>query len=234
MRFRLFCFGSHLLVSFVIALLSVFLVFWLWYPSPLDKALGVTNIFLLLICIDVIIGPLLTLVIAKQGKKTLKMDLLTIGILQLAALTYGVYIVAQGRPVWMVYDSARFEIVQAYEAVSYPANSSSSGSFHLSMTGPVWCAVSDSAPAFAGRGEAYYQAEFLQAYDEKIAIKVGSSALQLELLNRFNDPAKVSSILSVYPEANRFLPLVAKNKSLVVLVSKDKGYPIAIVDLSPW
>lgn len=234
MKFRLLCFSSHLLVSFVIALLSVCLVFWLWYPSPLDKALGVTNIFLLLLCIDVIIGPLLTLVVAKQGKKTLKMDLLTIVIIQLAALIYGLYIVAQGRPVWIVYDSARFEVVQAYEAISHPANSSLSGGFHLGMTGPAWSAVSDSVPAFVGRGEAYYQAEFLQAYDEKIAAKVGSRALQLELLNRFNDPAKVSSVLSAYPEANGFVPMVAKQNFLSVLVNKETGYPIAIVNLSPW
>lgn len=69
MKFRFVCFGSHLFVSSFIALLAVGLVFGLWYPSPLDKALGVVNIFLLLMCIDVIIGPLLTLVVAKQGKK---------------------------------------------------------------------------------------------------------------------------------------------------------------------
>lgn len=234
MKFRLLCFGSHLFLSFIIALLAVGLVFWLWYPSPLDKALGVGNIFLLLLCIDVVIGPLLTLVVAKQGKKTLMMDLLTIGVIQLLALTYGLYIVAQGRPVWMVYDSGRFEVVQAYEAVLTPKDSSAPDTFRLGLTGPVWGGVTDSLPAVVGKGDAYYKAEFLQSYDEKIAAHVGAHSLPLEVLKRFNDPAKVNAILSAYPDVNGFVPIAAKNKSLAVLVNKERGYPIAIVDLSPW
>lgn len=233
MKFRLLCFGSHLLVSFVIALLSVCLVFWLWYPSPLDKALGVANIFLLLLCIDVIVGPLLTLIVAKQGKKTLKMDLLTIGVLQLVALAYGLYIVAQGRPVWVVYDSGRFEVVQAYEAVVDSANLSQD-SFRLGFTGPVWASVVDSIPASVGRGEAYYQSAFLQIYDAGVAAKVASNAIPFDVLKRFNKPETVASILSSYPEANAFVPLAAKEKALSVLVDKDSGQPIAIVNLSPW
>lgn len=233
MKFRLLCFGSHLLVSSIIALFSVFLVFWLWYPSPLDKALGVANIFLLLLCIDVIVGPLLTLMVAKQGKRTLKMDLLTIGVIQLAALIYGLNIVAQGRPVWVVYDSGRFEVVQAYEAVIDPTEISAS-TFNLGLKGPVWVSVSDSIPESVGTEEAYYQAKFLQSYNDVIAAKVAEGVLPLAVLKRFNDPAKVDSILRLYPDANGFVPVAAREKSLSVLIGKRSGYPLAIVDLSPW
>src|SRR6187551_2548926 len=229
MKFRLLCFGSHLLVSFLIALLSLVLVFWLWYPSPLDKALGVANIFLLLLCIDVIIGPLLTLVVAKQGKKTLKMDLLTIAVIQLLALTYGLYVVVQGRPVWMVYDSGHFELVQAYEAILNPNDSTSADKFHLGMTGPVWGAVTNKKPATIAKGDSYYRAEYLQAYDENVATAVKAHLTPLAVLKRFNDPEKVDVILAAYPEAHGFVPLVAKNKSLVVLMNNEKGFPIAIV-----
>lgn len=234
MKFRFLCFGSHFLVSSFIAVLAVGLVFWLWYPSPLDKALGVVNIFLLLMCIDVVIGPLLTLVVAKQGKKTLKMDLLTIGIIQLLALSYGLYIVAQGRPVWMIYDAGRFELVQAYEAVLDPVDVSSSGHFKLGLTGPVWGAVKDQIPSSVGRRDAYYKSEFLQVYDEGVAAIVGAHAMNFAVLKRFNDPVKVDAILAAHPEADAFVPLAAKNKSLVVLVSKKEGKPIAVVDLTPW
>lgn len=230
MKFRLLCFGSHLFVSFIIALLSLLLVFWLWYPSPLDKALGVADIFLLLLCIDVIVGPLLTVLVAKQGKKTLKMDFFTIGILQLAALSYGLYIVAQGRPVWMVYDNNRFEVVQAFEAVTHPDSSSP---FQLRVTGAQWGAVVASVPASISRGNAYYQQQFLQAY-EAVALDAGSRAIPLEVLKRFNDPAKIDGLLSHYPEANGYIPMVAKEKALVVLVNKSVGQPIAILDASPW
>ncbi len=234
MKFRLLCFASHLAVSFVIALCALFVVFSLWYPAPLDKALGVVSIFLLLLAIDVIVGPLLTLLVAKQGKKTLKMDLLTIGIIQFLALAYGLYTVAQGRPVWLIYDDGRFEVVQAYEVVLKPNGSSSSETFHLGLTGPVWGAVTNSIPSSIAKGDAYYRAEFLQAYDEKVATNIGAHLLPLAVLKRFNDPASVDAILSAYPEANGFLPVAAKQKSLSVLMNKEAGRPIAIVDLSPW
>lgn len=232
MKFRILCFGSHLLLSLLIALLAVGVVFWLWYPAPLDKALGVTNIFILLLCVDVIVGPLLTFIVAKQGKKTLTIDLLTIGIIQLLALSYGLYIVAQGRPVWMVYDSGRFELVQAYEAVT--DENQSSENFTLSVTGPVWGAVKKQLPTSVDSGDAYYKAEFLQTYDEKIAADVSVHIMNIALLNRFNEPAKVSAVLSAYPEANAFVPMAAKNQPVVVLVNKENGYPIAVVDLLPW
>ncbi|MEG2832300.1 MAG: type IV pilin accessory protein, partial [Bacilli bacterium] len=60
-------FLGHLLISFLIALFIVGVVFFIWYPSPLAKAVGVTHIFLMLIVIDVIVGPFLGLLVYKKG-----------------------------------------------------------------------------------------------------------------------------------------------------------------------
>lgn len=222
------------MVSLSVALFAMWLVFWVWYPSPLDNALGVAGIFVLMLCIDVIIGPLLTLIVARKEKRTLKMDLLTIGILQLIALIYGLFIVAQGRPVWIVYDSGRFEVVQAYEALVDPDAATTLSAFYLGLTGPVWAAASDSVPASASKGDVYYRAAYLRDYDEKVAVGVGARAYPLVVLNRFNDPREVDAILSNYPEADSFVPVAAKLKSLVVVINKKEGRPIAVVDLSPW
>ena len=72
---RLKFFLSHLFISFLIALLVIGLVFFVWYPSPLAIAVGVMHIFLMLLAIDVIVGPVLGLLVYKKGKKTLKFDL---------------------------------------------------------------------------------------------------------------------------------------------------------------
>ena len=88
---RLKFFFSHLLISFFIALVVVGLVFFVWYPSPLATAVGVTHIFLMMLAIDVIVGPLLGLLVYKEGKKTLKFDLGVIIVLQISALGYGIY-----------------------------------------------------------------------------------------------------------------------------------------------
>jgi hypothetical protein len=230
MKFRLLCFGSHLLVSFFIALASVYIVFWVWYPSLLDKVLGVADIFLLLLCIDVIIGPLLTLLVAKQGKKTLKMDLAVIAVLQIAALGYGLNIVAQGRPVWLVYDNNRFEVVQAYEVIAAPAPSD----IPLApLTGPVWAAVVNANPSSIAKGEAYLHQQFVRPYDA-VEDTVGARAIPLKVLEKFNNQQVVQNILQQYPNANGYIPMVAKEGTLVVLVNRSEGVPIAIVDARPW
>jgi hypothetical protein len=218
----------------MIALLSVGLVFGVWYVSPLDKALGVTHIFLLLLCVDVVVGPLLTLVVAKQGKKTLKADLFTIGVVQLLALTYGLYVVSQGRPVWMVYDSGRFELVQAFEAVPNGAEGGKDKNvFSLPLTAPFWMAVKETTP-WQERKEAYFKAAYLQPFDASVAVNVASRGLSLDLLRKINGAEKVDAILKQYPNANAYIPMVANQQSMVVLIAKEVGEPIAIVNLAPW
>jgi len=56
---RLKFFLTHLSISLLIALLVIGLVFFVWYPAPLAQAVGVTHIFLMLLAIDVVIGPVL-------------------------------------------------------------------------------------------------------------------------------------------------------------------------------
>lgn len=112
---RIKAFLIHLAISIVVALAAMALVFGLWYPSPLHAALGVTGIFLLLLAVDVVLGPCLTLVVFKPGKKTLVFDLAVIVVLQAAALVYGLYTVAEGRPAWLVFAHDRFDVVRVVD-----------------------------------------------------------------------------------------------------------------------
>lgn len=107
MKQRLIAFLVHLIISIVVAIAAVGLVFFVLYPAPLHTAVGVTGIFLLLLMVDVCLGPVLTFIVYKKGKKTLKMDLAVIAILQFSALVYGLYAVAEGRPAWLVFANDR-------------------------------------------------------------------------------------------------------------------------------
>ena len=102
MSFRIRCFVSHLSCSIIIGCLTAATVYWCWYPGVLAKAVGVSHIFLLLLSIDVIMGPILTLFLAKQGKKGLWFDFVAVIIMQIAALLYGIWHIAEGRPAWQV------------------------------------------------------------------------------------------------------------------------------------
>ena len=69
---RISFFIKHLIVSLSIAFLIVCAVFFVWYPFPLANAVGVTHLFLMMLIIDVIIGPVLGFIVYKEGKKSLK------------------------------------------------------------------------------------------------------------------------------------------------------------------
>lgn len=106
--------GIHLAISMCVAAFSLILVFWIWHPDPLQIAVGVTSIFVLMLAVDVTLGPLLTLLVASSPtKKTLKFDLAVIVLLQIGAYLYGMHTIAISRPVYIAFDNVRFEVVQA-------------------------------------------------------------------------------------------------------------------------
>ncbi len=70
---RIKFFLNHISISIFLALVAIVMVFFIWYPSPLATAVGVTHIFLMLLAIDVIIGPVLGFIVYKEGKKHLNL-----------------------------------------------------------------------------------------------------------------------------------------------------------------
>lgn len=141
MPLRLKAFLLHLGLSGVIALLALWVVFKLWYPAPLHTAVGVTHIFLLLLFIDVTLGPLLTLLVYKEGKKTLVFDLSVIAVLQLSALGYGLWTVAEGRPAWLVFNTDRFDLVRVLDIDTRKLDQALPEFRQPSWLGPRWVAA---------------------------------------------------------------------------------------------
>ena len=68
-----------------------------------------------MIAVDVVCGPLLTLVLFNPSKprRELLLDLTVVGLLQVAALGYGLFAVFSARPVHMVFEYHRMAVVHA-------------------------------------------------------------------------------------------------------------------------
>lgn len=107
----------HLVASLLVALLTSMLVFFGWYPEPWRTMLGVTQIFLLVVLVDVVCGPLLTLVLAnpKKSRRERWLDMSLVAVIQLAALAYGLWAVFAARPVALVFEVDRLVVVTANE-----------------------------------------------------------------------------------------------------------------------
>lgn len=239
---RIKFFLSHLAISAIIALTASIIIFYIWYPAPLAIAAGVTRIVVMMLFIDVVIGPVFTLLVYKQGKKTLKFDLTVIVLIQLSAFVYGFYIISQGRPAWIIYNVDGFELVRVNDI--YPENLKEvPPQFkHPSWLSPKYAAVQFSkdikrrnkdmfAEVLGGISLAQRPERYVPLAQAEKQIK--RYAQPLNDLEKFNDKALVNKILKQYPQGVTWVPLKAKVVDMTILLD-EKGQIVKIVDLRPW
>jgi hypothetical protein len=134
--------GLHLLISAAIALVAIAVMLGVWYPSPFFAADGGSEILFIMIAVDIVIGPLITLVIFKSGKPGLRFDLTVIALLQFSALVYGCHVMFVARPAFIVFVVDQFESVSAVEIDSADLAGGRQPEFRsLPLSGPLLVAV---------------------------------------------------------------------------------------------
>jgi len=103
----------HLLCSVGVALLAAVVVLGLWYPFPYRELSGGRELFLLVVAVDVVCGPLLTMVLFNPAKPRAELwrDLGLVALIQLGALGYGLHAVWQARPLFLVQEIDRFKVI---------------------------------------------------------------------------------------------------------------------------
>lgn len=125
----------HLLISACVGL-ALFALFWfVWYPAPMLVAIGGHEIFLLILSIDIVIGPVLTLVVFNTKKRSLKFDLAVIAAMQIGAMCYGASFLLEGRPAYVAALGDHFQVVQAVEITDENITKANTS---LPKFGPVW------------------------------------------------------------------------------------------------
>ena len=234
--------GTHLLLSAVMLGVALYLVFVLWYPSPLQEAVGVGKVYLMMLMIDVLLGPMLTFMVFKKHRIKLIFDLTVIVVLQLSAYFYGLHVVSAGRPVWLVFVIDDFELVRPAD-IDYREQQAFAPQYRVKLfSSPRWVAAvySDDPQvreeqredemfngiSLATRPEAYVPLDSRRQ-------QISARAQPLDRLSRFNDPQAVAAALVRYPDAVGWLPLKGEEKDLVVLVDAA-GNVLSAVDLAPW
>lgn len=240
---RLKFFIKHLTLSLVFSIILLGLLLNFWYQMPLAKAVGVTSIILILFFIDITLGPLLGLLVYKEHKKSLKFDLSIIIIIQIFALLYGVYTLEQGRPVWIAYNVDRFELVRKNELIIENLDQAKTQFQKTSFLRPQYVAVEFSKDKLQRENDMFAEAlggisiaqkperyvDFIQAKPQ-----LQQRTKSLKELNQYNDVKQVERIVSKYPQATGFVPLKANAVDMTVLINKDTGEVVKIVNLRPW
>ena len=123
MHTRLKAFLIHLSASIgILGIFALVVLLW-WYPAPMLSLQGGWEIWLMILAVDVILGPTLTGIVYKPGKKGLIVDLSIIVMFQLAALVFGAVSIHSQKPNYLAFVLDRFFIVSLTDTVGdLPAN----------------------------------------------------------------------------------------------------------------
>lgn len=233
----------HLCVSAIITLLTAVLVFYFWYPYPFRYFSGGSDLFLLLVCVDIVCGPILTLIIFNKLKSPLELavDIGIIGFIQCVALGYGVYAVAQARPLFLVMEIDRFKVVTAVDLQEPVANAELkklplwlvpkilSGPKIVAIRNPVDEAERLKVMVESVQGGRDYslRPEFYTEYNEDFALKAMVRAKPIgNFLEKYPGQrlkaTAISEKSSLSLDVMKYIPVVARQDWIAVLDQKGQ------------
>lgn len=234
----------HLLSSITFISAFMLLIYFLWFPEEVMKLTGISKIFMTLVAIDIIIGPLLTYIVYNPKKKSLKFDLSTIVVLQLAAFSYGAYTIYQAHPVYITYTVDRFSLVSARDANPQAA---AFDEYKVSTLGRPVLAYAQSPDDPDKRNELLMsvvmegaldldaRAEYYKPYNENIEHIIQRSFDPELLFTTSAELEHLNTYLRKYSlDALAFLPIQGKANSMVYVLEKATGTPLGMIDIDPW
>lgn len=238
----------HFALSVLIAAMVFAAIYFVWYPGALFGSAGGLHLFILIACVNLVIGPLITLIIYVPRKRGLAFDLVVIALLQAASLSYGVWVLYESRPVWIVFVKDRFELVRA-NFISDEERAKAKPPFNeLAVDGPRLAAarmptepdeqLRISITALAGQDVQTYP-RYLIAYDAAVKREVVAKSLPFERLLKLNgkksaEIGRIRERLGRPGESIRYLPLRAGKVDMTVIVDAASGDFIEIAALRPW
>lgn len=239
---RFGAFAVHLGISLAIFVALAAVVVFVWYPGFFFTTDGGWQGIRLIAMVDVVLGPLLTLVVFDRAKPELKRDLTIIGLVQASCLAAGVFVVYSERPLALVYSDGSFQSVSAdtYREAGLPIPDLS----HLPGPYPKRVLVDLPEDPFAQadiRREAIQRKIPLRAMAELYVpleygqLNADEEALDREVLERLDREHGALSEWLVRQggslEEYAFFPYGARYDYVILAFSRASGEPAGLVDL---
>lgn len=227
----------HLGASIAVAAIAAGLVFLLWYPTPYREISGGRELFLLVVAVDVVIGPLITFAVfdIRKPKTELVRDLGVVALLQIAALAYGLSAVADARPAIVALEGSRLRVVRAIDVDREDLAKAPADLRSLSFTGPVF--VATRVPNASEKLEAIdrglsgqdigMRPEFWLPLEQAAAARTRAAQPLRRLSERF--PRRTAEITAAAALSGRpleqlgYLPILARRTDWTALVDLKDG-----------
>jgi hypothetical protein len=240
----------HLALSAAVGLAVIAAMFFVWYPPPYFTATGGNDLVMILVGVDVVLGPLITLIVFNPAKplRLIRLDLTVIAVLQLIALAYGITVVAIARPVYMVFTVDRFDLVLAHDLRDEELARVTDPRFKgVPFDGPRIIAVKSPADPdeqlriIKSAGDGYDLQTFPQYYVPyaDLASEALKRSRPLERLRSTHpdDAPVIDAELKRLGRAladTRYLPFKGRAHDYSVLLDAKSGAVVGYVKVSPW
>lgn len=247
-RERLVAFGIHFAATLALALVAAALIFLLWYPPPFATMIGGTDLFKLVVVCDLVLGPLVSLVIydSRKSRRALIVDYTVVGIVQLAALVYGVLVVAGARPAYIAFNTDRFEVVSPLDIDASELAAATDPQYRkLPWTGPRYVFVSVPKEerqdallmSVAGREE-HQRPKFYRPYETGVDTVRARARPVERITKKFPDTAPLFDAAiresGVPAERVAVLPIRHMKGFWTALIDTGTGRPVGYVDVDPY
>jgi hypothetical protein len=236
-------FLAHFILSALIVLTVLAAVVLVWYPGPFLQIVGAFDVIKILIAVDLVLGPLLTLILFKPGKKGLMFDMCMVAALQLGALAYGVHSLYIERPYYAVYVIDRFQILAERDVDK--TTITNEAFLHKPWNQPIYIvAIMPDDPAersriteeifFESKRDVHQRPELWSTYaDGEAQVRAKARPLKALLEQR---PEIGSQIESFSAEADELLyvPVVGRKHILTMVLDAGTLRPLDVIDVDPW
>ena len=242
---KLRAFLIHFSISATVVGAAFAVIFFAWYPAPYFEVVGAWNVVRILIVVDLILGPLLTLILFRSGKPGLVFDLSVIAVVQISALTFGLSTIYEERPYFVVFAVDRFEVLakKDVDTADVPAEWLAAKRWNVPLYAVA--SVPESLEAqqrliediLSGNPDIERRPEFWSPYTDKTAAIEEKATPLTEFAAERPDAAEfVQRMLDSRDDADRLvgLPVIGKERAFVIVLEPEHKMPIGLIPVDPW
>lgn len=233
---RIYAASAHLGGTLVVATLSYTAIIYYWFPYPFHRMMGGDDLFKLLLCVDIVLGPCLTILVfnTSKGSRQLLFDIGAIVLVQIAALCYGLHAAYAARPVAIVFEVDRFRVVTASDvkleelplAQAKWRSLPNSGVWVLGTRSSSSSEILTSVEMALDGFDIAQRPSYWQEYDLSRKDAIARSLQLLPVYQRlgYDDRAAVDETIAkagMCLENAKYLPVFSRFRPWIVVLSKD-------------
>jgi len=244
---RFQAFALHLTTSAIVVSLFLALTFFVLYPPPLFEVEGTRSAIQVLLGVDIVLGPLLTLVVFKPGKPGLKFDMAVIIAIQLGGFMYGAHVIVSERPAIVSFAVDRFVVIPAADTEEMAMDKLDSKQVKLKAIGPTYVyAEMPENPAehdlvfgpLEGKPDLERRPEFYRDFHANIARSFDKAIDLKKYVKNYEDARdEVESYLKSSGKSYEDIaayPVSGKQHDVVMVVDKQSTQLAGFIAINPW